>query len=68
MVLAAPRLASESVKAVKKALSRFAGDVPESAACFAATGFSALRELPAGLMASMVPYASTTRAILASPG
>ncbi|MGJ9419872.1 phosphate/phosphite/phosphonate ABC transporter substrate-binding protein [Massilia sp. CMS3.1] len=68
VVLASPRLAPALVNAIKEALLRFAGGTPEGTAFFAATGFSAIRELPPGLMASMDPYVGTTKAILANPG
>ena len=67
VVLASPRLAPALVNAIKEALLHFAGGTPEGTAFFAATGFSAIRELPPGLMASMDPYVGTTKAILANP-
>jgi phosphonate transport system substrate-binding protein len=67
VVLASPRLAPARVAALKKALLEFAAGTPEGAAFFAATGFSAIRELPSGLMASMDPFVGMTKAVLAEP-
>jgi phosphonate transport system substrate-binding protein len=68
IVLASPRLAAGLAETIKQELLRFSAGSPEGKAFFAATGFTAMRELPAGLMASMDPYVGTTKAILADAG
>lgn len=68
VVLASPRLAPDLVHSIRQELLRFSNGSPEGKAFFAATGFTALRELPDGLMASMDPYVGTTKAILAEAG
>lgn len=68
VMLASARLGATRSAELKQALLHFAEATPEGAAFFAATGFSAIRELPAGLMASMDQYVSLTKAVLAEPG
>ena len=68
VVMASPRLPASQVQAVTDALLRFSAGTPEGRAFFAATGFSAIRTLPPGLMASLDPYVDATREILATPG
>ena len=68
VVLANPRLSPELVQSVKQEWLNFSNGSPEGQAFFASTGFTAIRELPPGLMASMDPYVTATKALMAEPG
>lgn len=68
VVLANPKLAASEVRGLKDQLLRFADDSAEGRAFFASSGFSGIRELPAGTMESMDPYVEATRRLLTSPG
>jgi phosphonate transport system substrate-binding protein len=68
VVLANPRLAPELIQSMQQELLHFSSEAPEGKAFFAATGFTAMRELPAGMMASMDTYLGATKAMLAAPG
>lgn len=66
VVMASPRLKAAEAAALKEQLLGFANRSDEGKAFFAATGFTGMRELPAGLMASMDPYNAATRTVLAA--
>lgn len=65
VVMASPRLPAADARALRELLLRFSQRSEEGQAFFKATGFSALRELPAGLMESLDPYVEATRRALA---
>lgn len=68
VVLANPRLSAALVQTIKAEWLDFSNGSPEGKAFFAATGFTAMRELPPGLMPSMDPYLAETRSLMAEPG
>lgn len=68
VVLANPRLPAVQVQTIKAEWLNFSNGSPEGKAFFAATGFTAMRELPPGLMPSMDPYLAATRSLMADPG
>ena len=68
VVLANPRLSTELVQSIKTGWLNFSNGSPEGKAFFAATGFTAIRELPPSLMPSMDPYLTATRSLMAEPG
>lgn len=68
VVLASPRVSTELVRSIKAEWLNFSNGSPEGKAFFAATGFTAMRELPPGMMTSMDPYLMATRSLMAEPG
>lgn len=68
VVLANPRMSAEMAHSIKTEWLNFSNGSPEGQAFFAATGYTAMHELPPGLMASMDPYVAATRALMAEPG
>jgi phosphonate transport system substrate-binding protein len=68
VVLANPRMSADLAQSIKTEWLNFSNGAPEGQAFFTATGFTAMRELPPGLMASMDPYVAATRALMAEPG
>ena len=65
--MASPKLTAADSQTIKDLLLQFAVRSPEGKAFFAATGFSALRDLAPGLMESMDAYGAATRKVLAAP-
>jgi phosphonate transport system substrate-binding protein len=65
VALASPKLTASEVQNLRAKLLQFAQSSDEGKAFFAATGFSAMREVPAQLMESMDPYVAATRKLLA---
>lgn len=66
MIVASPRVGADQARLIKTRLMEFASARSgEGAAFLAATGFSGMREIPPGLMASMDVYVNTTRDMLA---
>lgn len=68
MVVAGSRVEADQARLIKSRLLEFASQRSgEGAAFLAATGFSGMREIPAGVMASMDAYVNLTRDLLARP-
>ena len=67
VVLASPRLDLGAAREMKALWLMFASGSDEGKAFFAASGFSGMRELPAGLMESMDTDVDATRRALAVP-
>jgi phosphonate transport system substrate-binding protein len=65
VVLASPRMAASERQALQAHWLAFGAQAEEGKAFFAASGFTGIRELPAGLMESMDVYAESTRRVLA---
>lgn len=67
VVMASPTLKPTDQQAIKGLLLQFAKNSGTDNQGFGATGFTGLRELPAGLMESMDPYVAVTRRLLSAP-
>ena len=67
VVMASPKLGPSDAQAIKALLLQFANSSGDAKPGFGATGFSGIRELPAGLMESMDPFAAATRKLLSPP-
>jgi phosphonate transport system substrate-binding protein len=65
LYLVSPAASAAQAQALKELLLRFSQHADEGRAYFAATGFTSLRELPAGLMEALDPYVEPTRRLLA---
>lgn len=65
VVMTSPRMSRNDSDAFARQLLDFAADATEGRAFFQASGFQAIRELPAGLMESLDPFAEPTRRALA---
>jgi phosphonate transport system substrate-binding protein len=65
VVLASPRLAAAERQALQQQWLAFGAGAEEGKAFFAASGFTGIREVPAGMMENMDSYADATRRSLA---
>lgn len=68
IVLANPKFAATDAQAVKAQLLQFATNSEEGKAFFASSGFSNIREIPAGFLESIDPFVAATRKLFAQPG
>jgi phosphonate transport system substrate-binding protein len=67
VVLANPRMPAAERQALQAQWLAFGAGSEEGKAFFAASGFTGIREVPAGLMESMDAYVESTRRVLAGP-
>lgn len=67
VLMASPRVPAAAARTLKDQLLQFALATDEGRAFFEATGFTGMRDIPAGLMESMDSYLEPTRKVLSSP-
>jgi phosphonate transport system substrate-binding protein len=68
VAMANPKMTQGDAQTLRGKLLQFAQASDEGKAFFAATGFSGMREVPAGLMEGLDPYVAATRKLLGQAG
>ncbi len=68
VAMANPKMSQGDAQNLKTKLLQFASSSDEGKAFFAATGFTGMREPPAGLLEAIDPYVAATRKLLGQAG